>query len=43
MITGAPGIRLVPRADLALFSETMGGKHEVELPGGRDWQLGSCQ
>ena len=39
MITGPPGIRLVPRADLALFSETMGGKHEVELPGGRDWQL----
>ena len=39
MITGPPGIRLVPRADLTLFSETLGGKHEVELPGGRGWQL----
>ena len=39
MITGPPGIRLVPRADLTLFSETIGGKHEVELPGGRGWRL----
>ena len=39
MITGPPGIRLVPRADLTLFSETIGGKHEVELPGGRGWPV----
>ena len=39
MITGPPGTRLVPRADLTLFSETMGGKHEVELQGGRGWHL----
>ena len=39
MITGPPGTRLVPRADLTLFSETIGGKHEVELPGGRGWHL----
>ena len=39
MITGPPGIRLVPCADLTLFSETIGGEHEVELPGGRGRQL----